>query len=406
MSGNNQKNMLNGGMSLFAGLSADDLTRTSPNSVEDAFSGYTLTSQNPSCNGLYTIGYHFILECNDVMEKLPVAAALSDSARNELLGEAFFVRGLVYFYLVNLFGDLPLVTSTNYEVNNLKPRLPAEIIYLQIIFDLQHAEQLLPDMYITHGTTDGERVRPNKATARALLARVYLYQQQWELAAQEASAVISDPAYHLETDLDKVFQSSSNEAIWELQPVYGNTCTVEASLFIPSGAAVRPTYVLTSWLQNSFEPGDRRLSNWTGVYSDTTSLLYPSKYKAVNTSSSRVEYNTVFRLAEQYLIRAEARAHMGDTTGAAADVNMIRQRAGLSGIGPTDGAHLLTIIGHERQVEFFAEWGQRWLDLKRTGQAGTILRSEKPGWDPRAELYPIPYADLLHDPNLMQNAGY
>jgi hypothetical protein len=117
----------------------------------------------------------------------------------------------------------------------------------------------------------------------------------------------------------------------------------------------------------------------------------------------------VFRLAEQHLIRAEARAKLGNLNGtnsAESDINILRDRAGL---GPTTAQtkdELLAAVGQERRVELFAEWGHRWFDLKRTGKADEVLDVVKPGWQRDDALYPIPYTERQLNPNLTQNKSY
>jgi hypothetical protein len=114
----------------------------------------------------------------------------------------------------------------------------------------------------------------------------------------------------------------------------------------------------------------------------------------------------VIRLAEVYLIQAEARAQQGNIGGAQGDLNLVRARAGLGPTTANDVGSLLTAILHERQVELVAEWGHRWLDLKRTGMADAVLGSEKPGWVGYDTLYPIPAQQLTANPALVQNPGY
>ena len=133
---------------------------------------------------------------------------------------------------------------------------------------------------------------------------------------------------------------------------------------------------------------------------------YPYKYKLTALSLVDTEYNMVIRLAEVYLIRAEARAEQGNIAGAQADLDTVRARAGLPPTAAGDVPGLLGAIGHERQVELVAEWGHRWLDLKRTGLAGAVLGSEKPGWVATDTLYPIPAGELTANPALSQNPGY
>ena len=118
----------------------------------------------------------------------------------------------------------------------------------------------------------------------------------------------------------------------------------------------------------------------------------------------------VLRLAEQYLIRAEAKAYQDKLTDAIQDLDIIRNRAGLSLIGDTNPSisknDFLLAIEQERKVEMFSEWGHRWLDLKRTERAGQILGALKPDWQDTDQLYPIPNSERLVNPRLTQNPGY
>ncbi len=139
---------------------------------------------------------------------------------------------------------------------------------------------------------------------------------------------------------------------------------------------------------------------------------YKYKYNTLTTNGTVYEYTMVLRLAEQYLIRAEAKVQTGDAT-AVNDLNAVRHRAGLADYaGSTDKNSLLAAILHERQVELFTEWGQRWFDLIRTGNVDavmSIVTPQKGGtWTTGGHqtLYPIPIADIAADPNLTQNPGY
>ena len=114
----------------------------------------------------------------------------------------------------------------------------------------------------------------------------------------------------------------------------------------------------------------------------------------------------MLRLAEQYLIDAEARAQQGDISGAATKLNAVRNRAGLGNTTAITQTDMLAAIAHERQVELFTEWGHRWFDLKRTGTINATLGVEKSSWTSDAALLPIPLLEIEADPNLTQNQGY
>jgi len=167
---------------------------------------------------------------------------------------------------------------------------------------------------------------------------------------------------------------------------------------------------------NAFEPGDLRFSNWVGQdtvptagTTDTVFYYYPYKYKAVD-DTLITESLMVMRLAEQYLIRAEAKTRQADLTGAASDLNQLRTRAGLPPTAATSQSQLLAAIAHERQVELFTEFGDRWLDLKRTGALDAVMQMVEPHkggvWNNYDSLLPIPASDIQLNPRLTQNPGY
>jgi hypothetical protein len=142
---------------------------------------------------------------------------------------------------------------------------------------------------------------------------------------------------------------------------------------------------------------------------DGTAFYYPFKYK-VAFGTPVMEYLTVLRLGEQYLIRAEARAMQGNLQEAQNDLNIIRARAGLPPLTFSSQPALLAAIRHERQVELFTEWGHRWLDIKRTGTVNDIMTTaatvKGATWSPNWQFFPVPYNDMLRDKNLTQNMGY
>lgn len=170
------------------------------------------------------------------------------------------------------------------------------------------------------------------------------------------------------------------------------------------------TYALSEGLMAAFEDGDVRKTAWIDSISNaenTVTLSFAHKYKAGLTETQSLEYSIRFRLAEQYLIRAEARARSGDGIGAQQDLNVVRNRAGLPNIMAVGANAILEAIVRERRVELFTEQGHRWFDLKRLGLANDVLGDLKPSWDQTDVLLPIPEAELESNPNLLpQNEGY
>ena len=364
---------------------------------------------NNFANNLWSDPYKFINNANALIEGLNNSSGVTSSTKKELTGEAEFVRAFCNFYLVNEFGNVPLILTTNYQQNAVASRTSTAIVYSQIVSDLKAAQNSLSSDF---SFSNGERDQPNLGAATALLARVYLYMGDWKDAETEASLVINNTGtYKLASDLDSVFLANSSEAIWQLQPTTPPINTNEASLLIINSSNVN--YSLNMDLYNAFENGDNRKVKWIGSYFDGTNTYYfPYKYKVL-TSQPLTEYSMVMRLAEQYLIRAEAEANGAGNglTAAVSDLNIIRNRAGLPNYsGSLSKTSLLTAILHERQVELFTEWGHRWLDLKRTGNVDavmTIVTPQKGGtWKSYQQLYPIPLSDIQNDKNLQQNPGY
>ncbi|MFI5136921.1 MAG: RagB/SusD family nutrient uptake outer membrane protein [Sphingobacteriales bacterium] len=402
-------NFGNGGTTIYSGLSADELNYFyGPGSDQYQYQTNTLLSANNTVSSVFwTPAYFNIYQANAVIEGLQTSSGVSAATKKQLTGEAKFLRAFCFFNLVNLFGDVPLVTTTAWAHTDMLSRAPVTQIYQQIIADLKDAQNTLPDDYSVSG---GERIRVNKSGATALLARVYLYQGKWESAEAQASLVIGNTGlYNLVGDLNTAFLKNSNEAIlqWGVNNDVWPYATQEGFNIVPYDTTTNPNYYLTSQLLSAFEKGDQRRVKWV----DSTDYLgtyyyFPFKYKVyTGTQGNITEYFMVLRLAEQYLIRAEAEAN-GAPGDPIADLNIIRHRAGLPNYTGGTGAPLLAAIAQERRIELFAESGHRWFDLKRTGKTDSVLARLKPQWQTTQKLYPIPKSELVVDPNLTQNPGY
>lgn len=392
----------NGGTSLYPALSADELVYNATNAELLTFYNNSIIADDGTgiFSRLWVPAYKNIYFANSVMEGLDNSSGVTSALKQQLKGEMLVVRSLNIFMLLNLFGDVPLITSTDYKTNGVMPKMPSNDLYTRLVADLREAKDLLDETY-----TNSLKTRPNRLTASALLSKVYLVQKDWKNAEIEASTIIRSKKHKIEPLLNNVFSQFSEETIWQLASDYRNTG--EGATFIPSSATTRPTYSLTSFLLNAFENDDLRKSNWLKYnLVGGKSYYYPYKYK-VRASTPISEFTVVFRLAEQYLIRAEARAQLNNTTEAISDLDVIRSRAGLGNTLATSQSEVLSAIYKERQIELFCEWGNRWFDLKRTGSANDILSIRKaPYWDATDILYPIPAGEILNNPFLVQNLGY
>lgn len=400
-----------GSIITLSGLSADELIHASRSDVNMLeFQENSLHSTNSDISNLWSTMYTTIYQANAILESLTGNTSLTDSIRRQLTGEALFVRAFSYFYLTNLFGDVPLAVTTDYNVNMLLPRTSREKVYEQIIADLTEAQGLLLESYIARS---GERIRPNKFAAMAMVARVYLYMGKWTEAAAMATQVIEHTSlYELRTDLDEVFLRNNKEAIWQIMPVGDGTgLPNEVSVFDP-GSVLLYYNILNSSLFQAHEPNDNRITSWVDtLFVDSDTALYPVKYKQYVFDAAKAEYSMVIRLAELYLIRAEARAMQNILTGAnsaAEDLNKIRHRAGLLNTTATTREDMLNAIMQEKKIELFTEWGHRWLDLKRWKKAIQVMAPLKgSNWQATDTLYPLPFSEISSNPNLKpQNSGY
>lgn len=390
------------GFSILLGDYADEFQSYNTQNIEEIFYQNALRANSSVMPPLWNTSYNTIYQANAVISGTEQSSTISASDKNKLIGEALFVRADMHFYLLNLFGAIPYITSTDFRINSKVHRMPVDSVYAAIIADLKKAETLLPAGYTTV-----DRTHPNSSVASALLARVYLYHQQWALAEAEASQVIDNTTlYTLENDLDQVFLKTSTGTLWQFSPIIAGNNTLEAQSFIFEGTP--PDRAMTDSLVAAFEPGDLRMTHWVGSTTDGTNTFYfPYKYKLNNPTPTSQEYSIVFRIEEQYLIRAEARAQQGNLTGARDDLNQIRTRRGLTNTSATTSDGILAAILHERRVEFFSEFGHRFFDLKRTGHIDEVLSKEKPNWNSTDALWPIPANELLLNPNLKpQNPGY
>lgn len=370
---------------------------------EEAFYKNVVLPSNSTVSEVWNNTYNLIYASNAVIEGVTAATGIPQNEKGQPIGEALFLRAYLHFYLVNLFGNIPYVTTTDYRLNTtIVKKVPAEV-YSLIIKDLENAKLGMSYQY-----PSDERVRPNKSVIEAFLARVNLYQENWVSAETEANLIINNTSLYVwEEDIDKVFLKDCSGTLWQLMPQFAGNNTFEAQSFI-FFTGPPPVSGLSNSLIESFEPADLRRDHWVGTVTDGLQTWYfANKYKENNNTGSSREYSILFRLEEIYLIRAEARTHLGNISGAQEDLNKIRHRAGLSDTPAVTQSELLEAILKERQVELFTELGHRWFDLKRFGVANQVLETRKTGWNNTDILWPLPQSEILLNGNLLpQNPGY
>jgi len=406
----------------YTGLCSDELELAWESNTE-GFYWNNISSGSIYVDSLWSTCYLYIRNANDVFWGCAGSEKLDSGIRRQLMGEALFIRAYWFFYLTNLFGDIALPTTTDAKVNALLSRTIQSKVYDQIISDLKTAVIDLHDNYVgpDSKSLSNERNRPNKAAAFALLARAYLYKGDYENAEFQANTIIAMNEVYDLVPLDQVFLKNSKEAIWQLSagtPNVSSINTTEGNEFIiTQPPKYRIQQAISSYLLKAFDVGDQRRKHWISSYTDksvspTVTYYYPYKYK-VSSGDDLKEYSMMIRLGEIYLIRAECEVQLGHLSAALADLNKIRQRAGLAAFpeGALDAKGMLKVILKERQTELFTEQGHRWFDLKRTGTIDSVMSIVTPSkggypWNAYRQLWPIPINDIRRAPNLVQNPGY
>lgn len=394
---------------LFADLAADNLVAVGSKIEYREVNNNRITTFNIDIEGIWNAHYDVINRANQLILGLTDNPDFSQSFKNDQSGQARFIRALAYFNLVRMFGPIPYREQpadgiAPEEVN--QPRLAAEEVYDLIISDLTTAETELA------GTGIGSSpYLASEAAVKALLAKVYLYHEDYENAAAKAQEVM-EFGYELVDgeDYNLLFDEneSNSEVIFAIDYANDEARNTLASFTQPTGrfevAAVKELF-------DSYSGDDLRRGT---AVEQSGNTFFLNKYSdLVNLSDNSI----VLRLAEIYLIRAEALNEIQyEANGEAFDLlNAIRKRAGLEELESATAfnqASFNRFVALERRKEFVGE-GQRWFDLIRNGEAIQVL-SEKGtlrvdnGDNDNQLLFPIPQSevDANNHPEMFQNEGY
>lgn len=383
-------------LSLINGMTADE--GSTLNTFYQRYVNNSIPADDPQLYLIWSAYYKVIYRCNAVLEGLSHSSGLTPEKVLQWKGEALFMRVLCYYYLVNCWGDVPYITTTDVSQTALAYRTSTDSIGIWMKRDLLGAINLLPPA--------AERVRAGKDAAMALMARLCLQNGQNSTAEFYATQVINSGRYRLCVQ-DSVFLYNSPQAILQIWTKDGYT--LPGQLFLPQDENVS-YYPLSADMMEAFESGDLRKTSWTRSFAyGGSTWYYPYKYKQRSiTNGDNREYLMVLRLAEQYLIRAEARALQDKYPDAITDLNVIRAGAGLAALDANiTRTSCIAAVARERRAELFCEWGDRWLTLRRMGTMNEVLGTLKPGfWKDWAAYYPVPQQEREKDPNLTQNPGY
>lgn len=359
-------------------------------------------SPSGSPSDLYwTRAFKNIYDINAFINGLTMSEYISENDKKVFLGDAYFLRALYYQKLTLLFGSIPYITSTDYKANTTVSKINTDVVLSLIEQDLKKARQLLPNEY-----RNPERIYPNRAVSELLLAQNYLLQKQYVLAEQTAKAVIANPLFEMESDLNKVFKKQAESTLWQLSSNSNSNFapTADASTYIFT--SLPPTnYALSTNLVAIFDGKDLRNSWIKEVKDGTVSNFHAYKYK--NKENNTDEYAIVFRIEEAYFVLMEALAYQNQIPEAVYYLNLIRQRASLDPLSENlSKESFIDEMLNESRREFFTEGGHRFFDLKRNDRLH-LLKMVKPNWQDKHALLPIPESETLLNPNLLpQNEGY
>ena len=400
-------------------------------------------------NGLYGV----IAQTNLVLEKVPGINPMDVSQKSKILGEAKFLRAWSYFYLVRLFGDVPLITKpvTTGSPDFLPSRTSKEQVYTQIVTDLTEAETAAIPMAETTG-------RVSLGAVKSLLAEVYLTMagqplnkgaSHYHLAATKANEVIASAAFSLfptYNDIHALANENKQEHIFEIQYLVGVADNPNQTCLLPNFKDVSAygteigSEVPTNQFYNSFEAGDNRTVDRQGFfytsyydqgYLALKNLSAPYIFKHFDiiahgtlgtkgTTQSSLNWPQI-RYAQVLLTYAEAQNEVGGPTAAAWNaLKLIRDRAGLTtpAIGTFTQATFREAIWRERWHELCYEQ-ITWFDMVRLRK---VYVESSQGFDnfvghkfpdnnatlaDKHLLFPLPLAEMQNNPNLTpQNPGY
>lgn len=370
-----------------------------------------LRADNVTVEAMWDALYFGIDRANVVIEAVPNVTDLSDDDKNQILGEAYFLRALNHHNLARLWGGVPLRTSRVKTIDEASSATRATLaeVYTQILADLQQAEDR---MVVDRAHTTGSLVAVHALRARVLLYRASpaplgLGTNDWAAVEEATDSVFARTELALAPAYADLFGTGETpEDIFRVAFNDQDQGSVSYYYMVKSLGG-RRELAPTSDIRGAYEAGDAR-RDWS-VKTDpiNASRFYASKFPSV----SSTEHIHVIRLAEVFLTRAEARARQGNLAGAVDDYNRLRARAGLAahvlGVDVTTEAEVLSAIWQERRIELAFE-GDRWSELVRTGRVVDVMTVHNGNTFPAFQsLYPIPQEEIdVTQGQLSQNPGY
>ncbi|MFD2514878.1 RagB/SusD family nutrient uptake outer membrane protein [Pontibacter locisalis] len=386
---------------LYQGVYTDNLEHRGTFTTDREVSARNINASNLQIANTWATIYTVINRANIALRAADRLTNITDEQRDQIKGEMFFLRGLAYFDLVKVFGGVPITLEPTTEIGEIQnaPRSTEAQVYDAVISDLRAAEAAL----------DGGNERRTRATslaATALLARVHLQRGNYALAEEKANQVITSGEFALEEDFAKIFTTETGpEIIFEVDFTLNDQGGLgSASNPLTGGQKFYLQAEAYNALLASSLLGDERFEATTTIQRNRRRLI---KYEDVTNNADNVP---VIRLAEMYLIRAEAQARQGIASAPASpqvisDINRVRTRAELPPLVLLTNAQALEEILEQRRLEFIGE-GLRFIDLKRYNLLCEELNFCEDENSAFRGLWPIPLQQIEVNPNLVQNPGY
>lgn len=411
--------------------SGDMLKKWNPDGDQawmDQFSDFSFTSSNSGIKGQWSYDYAGVARTNLAIsyltnQELLTSLSIDEGTAKNLLGQVYFLRAFYYFDLVNLYGDVPLITEPlkNFaDAYNVAKRETKENVYKQIDEDLAQAKSLLPDAKYSDAN---EKWRVSKGAVMAMQAKVALFNQKWT----DVISIINDMEalgyYSLDANYFDNFDITKEYAENEVIFAYDHE-----SLTTPrtgNGICALAGWGFIAPSQNflaAFEPNDPRLSLTVDVTNQNVYKIF-GELNGDNKGNDDAPSNKIYiRWADVLLWKAEALNETGDYSDAIAIINKVRERARLSpdakgamplagtlpdrDITSTDKNQIKDWLVHERRVELGFE-SQRFNDLKRWGLAKSFLTGLGKNFQDKNYLYPIPQGEIdKSGGSITQNPGY
>lgn len=396
-------------------------------SDKDVMDALTYNASSPSTSEIFAANYEGINRCNQALSIIPQLDKADPALRARLLGEAKFLRAFMYFTLVKTYGGVPIIdhlpnpSSDEDRIMQLT-RKSSEEVYAYIESDLNDAIAVLPNK---SAYSAAEKGRASKGAAYALLAKVNLYQKNWQKVVDNCNLVTG---YSIVPDYASMFRLAGEndaESIFEIQGTGSTPAKGISGYSNTQGARGAGGWgwgfnTPSQSLVNAYEAGDVR-KNATIIFRGTT--LYDGRVVPTTVENERYNYKAYssaytdawetdvnikyLRYAEVVLMKAEALNELGQTSEAIPLLNQIRNRAGLGNTPAVSKADVRTAIWKERRVEMAFEH-DRFFDLVRTGQAvAAFVVDGKTFVAGKHELFPLPQAFITQAKGLsIQNPGY